>query len=419
MSPVPVWAATGLLPVDCELLLHLLQTPPATPPGPHGVRAMERYAAAADRLGLATVHFGSPLPAELDRPDVPPAVRRAVAEQPGYLADRPSLVLRLGPARSPARTVMVNVRLDAAPGSAPVSFDGRRVRGPGANGGAGPAVALLAGIRAALAMAPALVERITVLVQLAAGGAGGVLGTRPLVERGYVGALNVFCEPTGLRWLPRATAASTARLRVRGEDAAAGRTDGRIEAAVLLGFLAQYLARELADRPVRVGGLAAGPLPGVAAGDGELLLQLPYGDAAAGRAAERAVEAAVAGGLARFRADFADLPGLARTAGECARITAVDWLQRGLPVLDSHHPALERLLTRAGFARWPGEEPAFVSDAIWTAGLPDTLTVLFGPGTAAPATGDSGESVDLDRLDEFADAVARLLTAFAASTADD
>src|SRR5262249_985690 len=161
--------------------------------------------------------------------------------------------------------------------------------------------------RAAKTLRPALGRDICVLIQAVAGeegGAVGVFGTRPLVRRGYTGRLNVFCEPTGNRFLPRSTAAMTARVVVDGEDAVADRPGGGHNASVLLGFLAQHLGRVLdaraADGAVCVAGLHTGTLHNRVYGSGFLLLNLAYASAAAGRRLERAVRAAFADGLAAF-----------------------------------------------------------------------------------------------------------------------
>ncbi|MEU5384359.1 M20/M25/M40 family metallo-hydrolase [Kitasatospora cineracea] len=440
-APDEAQAATGLpaseLPVaelssdERELLLELLRLPTAGPletgpgaPLPLLPEALDVYARAAAGRGLVELYRGAPGLGELAGEDVPLTVRQAVDEVPGFLECQPSLVLRLGPELPRAATVMFNVHLDTVAGPEPVGFDGRRFTGRGAIDAKGPAVALLAGIRAAVAAEPRVGREVGVLVQAVSGeegGAMGVFGTRPLVGAGYVGALNVFCEPTGLRYLPRATAAATARLRVRGEDAIDDCPDAGHNATVLLGFLAQYLARELGRRPgprdpVCVAGLGTGPLHNRVYGSGELLLNLPYRDAGSGRRAAAAVEAAVRSGLDAFRREFAELPEFARTAADCARITRLDWPKRGLPVLDNRHPEFEDLLSRrAGIPRMPDAEPAFTCDAIWTAGLPDdAFTVVLGPGDlGANRAHAAGEFAEAAQLDAFASAVARLLVAFA------
>jgi acetylornithine deacetylase/succinyl-diaminopimelate desuccinylase-like protein len=123
-----------------------------------------------------------------------PSTVRAAARDPRFLADQPSLLLRLGPERPRAHTVMFNVHLDTVAGHTPPAFDGVRFTGRGAVDAKGPAVALLAGLRAA-ASHPAVGRDVTVLLQAVAGEEGGALGTygtRPLLEAGHHGRLNGF-----------------------------------------------------------------------------------------------------------------------------------------------------------------------------------------------------------------------------------
>ncbi|MGH3625321.1 MAG: M20/M25/M40 family metallo-hydrolase, partial [Sciscionella sp.] len=216
-----------LLDADRELLLRLLRIPTVGPlervegePPAELRRALRDYATAAAEIGLRPVHNGCASVADATREDVPLAVRRSAT--PGFLEAQPSLVLRLGPELPPEVTVMFNVHLDTVSGLVPVGFDGSRFTGRGAIDAKGPAVALLAGVRAALAADASIGTKVGVLVQAVSGeegGAMGTIGTRQLVEAGFTGRLNVFCEPTGLRYLPRATASMTACVRVDGRDA--------------------------------------------------------------------------------------------------------------------------------------------------------------------------------------------------------
>ncbi|MFJ5878376.1 M20/M25/M40 family metallo-hydrolase [Streptomyces sp. NPDC093088] len=416
--------------VDTGLLLHLLHTPTAGPletgPGaPHlTAAALRSYATAAERLGFGTVRLGAPESSAVLRDDTPAPVRRAVAADPAFLAGQPSLVLRLGPALPRERTVMFNVHLDTVAGGEPPAFDGVRFTGRGAVDAKGPAVALLAGVAAAARACPAVGRDVSVLVQAVAGEEGGALGTfgtRPLVEAGHTGRLNVFCEPTGLRHLPRATAAATARIAVDGEDSVDDRPEAGHNATVLLGFLAQHLAaalgRDASGGPpftVCVAGLHTGTLHNKVHGSGSLLLNLAYATADAGAAAERALVRALDEGLREFTARFSGTPPFARTAADAARITRLEWEKRGLPALGPQPEWGEELLAEAGVDRWPDDEPAFTCDAIWAEGLPDAFTTVFGPGSLdANRAHAAGEFVDLADLEAFADRTAALLTAFA------
>ncbi len=411
---------------DRDLLLRLLELPTAGPleTGPDGPPPLLReaqllYARAAAEVGFDVVHHAPARPADMDRPDVPAPVREALA-RPGFLGCQPSLVLRLGPDLPAERTVMFNVHLDTVAGRQPVGFDGERFHGRGAIDAKGPAVALLAGVRAARERDPAVGRDVAVLVQAVAGeegGAMGTLGTRPLVERGHTGRLNIFCEPTRMRFLTRSTAAMTARISVRGDDAIDDRPHTGHNASVLLGHLARHLGRSL-DAHARSGavclaGLHTGTLHNRVYGSGSLLLNLAYADAAAGRALERALTDALDAGLDAFTKDFADTALFARTAADARALTRLEWTKRGLPALDDRDPWGPALLRRAGIAPWPADEPAFTCDAIWMSGVAGASTAVLGPGDLAANNAHADdEFARADELDGFADAVARLLAAF-------
>jgi len=429
MYPEPVL----LSPVHHALLMRLLELSTESPleTGPEEARPLLReaqlaYAGAARALGFVVAHHASARPEELDRGDIPLAVRDAVRENPGFLECQPNLVLRCGPVAATAATVMFNVHLDTVAGWQPPKFDGRRYWGRGAVDAKGPAVALLAGIEAALAEVPALGTRIAILIQAVAGeegGAMGVYGTRPLVEQGFIGRLNVFCEPTRRRYLPRATASMTACLVVEGEDAIDDNPGAGHNASVLLGFLAQHLAAALPGKvpgsQVCIAGLHTGTLHNRVYGSGRLLLNLAYATAETGPLLESATQAAVAEGLAEFSVRFGHQRDFTRTAADASAVTRLEWLKRGLPALtDVGAPADQLLGDAAGLTRWPDGDPAFTCDAIWMHGVPGTTTVVFGPGDLAEGNAHADdEHVDLSELEAFASDVARLLMAFARDVA--
>ncbi|MFE0458172.1 M20/M25/M40 family metallo-hydrolase [Kitasatospora sp. NPDC058965] len=410
---------------DHHLLLDLLELPTAgpleDPAGPVELwQAQRRYAAAAAELGFATVQHAAPAPRWAELPDVPVPVRAAAAADPAFLAGQPSLLLRLGPARERERTVMFNVHLDTVAGRQPVRFADGTYHGRGAVDAKGPAVALLAGLRAALAARPELPLHTSVLIQAVAGeegGALGTLGTRPLVEQGHYGRLNVFCEPTGNLALTSSTAAMTARVRVVGQDAVDDQPGAGHNATVLLGFLAQHLAATVqpGDGRICVAGLHTGHLHNRVYGQGELLLNLAYPDRATAQRLERAVTEALVDGLRAFADRFAANPLLARTAVDARRITRLDWLKRGLPALEPQvgEAWLGRLLAAAGLQLWPIDRPGFTCDAIWLAQRPGTGTVVLGPGTLAGNHAHAdGEYVRAAELAAFAESISTLLLAF-------
>ncbi|QQQ79888.1 M20/M25/M40 family metallo-hydrolase [Saccharothrix sp. 6-C] len=402
---------------DRDLLLRLLALPTAGPlETTDEVRlwdAVHAYSEAAESFGMRTVHLGPAREADVLRHDVPAVVREAIAEDPGFLAGQPNLVLRVGHAEP---VVMFNVHLDTVAPFEPAGFDGVRFHGRGAIDAKGPAVALLAGVRATMAE-PAVGRDVSVLIQAVSGeegGAMGVFGTRPLVEAGYHGGLNVFCEPTGMRYLPRSTAAMTACVQVRGEDAVDDQPQAGHNATVLLGFLAQHLAGALAGRVpdgrVCVAGLHTGRMHNRVYGGGELLLNLSYGSTASARVLAVALDAALREGLAEFTARFRGVPPFQRTAVDAALITRLVWRKRGLPALPPQDvPLLDGIVPR-----WPAHEPAFTCDAIWLADVPGAHTAVLGPGSLEANNAHArGEHADVADLDRFADAVRDIVVKFA------
>ncbi|MFI7677223.1 M20/M25/M40 family metallo-hydrolase [Actinophytocola sp. NPDC049390] len=412
-----------MLDTDRDLLLRLLALPTAGPlEAGHDApvrlwEAQHEYARAASAFGMTTVHHAPVTAAALACDDVPLAVRSAAAT-PGFLDAQPSLVLRLGPALPVSATVMFNVHLDTVSGHEPVTFDGTRFTGRGAIDAKGPAVAVLAGVRAAAAAHPAIGRDVAVLVQAVSGeegGAMGTIGTRPLVAAGWYGRLNVFCEPTGLRYLPRATAAMTACVRVDGDGAIDDRPETGHNATVLLGFLAQHLGYALAGEGVCVAGLHTGRMHNRVYGTGRLLLNIGYATPESGARRERALRAALDEGLAAFTARFGGVREFARTATDATKITTLEWHKRGLPTLTGCPPWCTDLFAEAGIARWPADEPAFTCDAIWLHDRPGTATVVLGPGSLSDNNAHAcGEYADLADLERFAAAVTTTLHTFAA-----
>ncbi|HEU5157981.1 MAG TPA: M20/M25/M40 family metallo-hydrolase [Streptosporangiaceae bacterium] len=427
--------AAQFTPGDRELLLRLLELPTAGPletRGRHPVRlweAQQEYARAAGELGFEVVSHRPADPSSIRGDDVPKLVKDTAQILPDFLGSQPSLVLRLGPQLPRRSTVMFNVHLDTTSGNEPVRFDGARFHGRGAIDAKGPAVALLAGVRAALAASPAVGAETAIIIQAVAGEEGGAMGsfgTRPLVEQGYVGRLNVFCEPTGLRLLTRSTAAMTACIEVAGHDAIDDEPGKGHNASVLLGFLAQHFARllppQVSDGQVCIAGLQTGPMHNKVYGTGRLLLNLSYGSVTSAHRMERALVTALDSGLTEFAERFAGAPGLALTAADAVNITRLVWLKRGLPALapqlgPAGDVAVDQLVQDAGLARWPADEPAFTCDAIWMSGVPQTSTVVFGPGSlGANHAHAPGEFADLAELETFSHAVSRLLLSFTHNT---
>ena len=412
-----------------DLLLQLLRTPTVTPMEtgrPPAIEAAQRLIAVhAAALGFE-VELHEPAPAAaLDAPGVPLSVLE-VADRMGrdeFLACQPSMVLRLGPERDGERTLMLNAHLDTVGGDVPVAERDGVFTGRGAVDMKGPAVALLAALRAALRERPDLARRVTIRLQLVAGEEGGAMGsygTRVLAERGLTGRLNVFAEPTGGLYYDSCTATMTARVSARGTGSTDDDPEAGENATLLLGHVAGELATRL-DRPaagagckVCVGGLATGTTHDRVYGEGTLLVNVAYPTEAAGRKLGDELERAVRDACASFAERFAGV-GLARRTAEAAeRIVDVEWVKRGLPALSGRDPELEERLARIGIERLPESRSRerVTCDAIWGSLAPG-YTIVFGPGRV----GEDGahtprEQVRRADLENYARTCARLVLDF-------
>lgn len=415
---------------DERLLLDLLATDTTTPMETHRPSdlaiAQGRYAAAAADLGFRTVHEGPADAAVLAGRDVPATVRALAAEMgPDFLATQPNLVLSLGDADA-GRTVMFNVHLDTVAGRVPIRCADGLIYGRGAVDDKGPGVALLGGVRAALAERPDLAREIRVLIQVVGGeegGAMGVYGTRALADLGYVGRLNVVAEPTRNGFLDRSTAAMTLRLAACGTGSTDDEPERGENATILLGFLAVWFARELAPRVHEAGGklclagLRTGDAHNRVYGTGQLLCNFAYADPATGALIESLVERQVDEALTAFDLEFTGCPTTGATAAAARRMLRTEWLKRGLPTLANRDPALEDLLQAAGFRRHPhgGDLRPFTCDAIWL-GRPGSYTVVAGPGDLAANNAHADdEHVAVADLAGYARRIAALLTRFTAT----
>lgn len=425
-------SAMAWRPADQRALTELLSIDTTTPMEtgtPSDIAAAQQWLAQhAAAIGFETVCFGPP--GDPGRgSDVPQPVRdRLAAAGPAFLDWQPNLVLRLGPVRPVARTLAFNVHVDTvAPFLTPRVAEGT-VYGRGVADAKGLGVAVLAGVRTALARDPGLAERISVVLQSPAGeegGAMGVYGTRALVSAGYAGGLNVVCEPTGFRALARSTASMTARLEVSG----AGATDDAPElgenATLLLSWLAVDIARCL-SAPVAaqggrlcVAGLETGHSHNRVFGSGYLLVNLAYGDTATGRAFERLVTDWFDDAVDRFAATFQDVAVGRATAAAARRIARLRWDKTGLPVLNRSAEGLGDLLARAGIDLAPPSAPTFTCDAMWFQDVPGEVFIL-GPG----GLGENGAHTSEEHLAErdlarFAGMVSDLCRAFATSVGEE
>lgn len=434
-GPVPIeteesWSDTGLVKVDrndLDLLVALLDLDTRSPLESGELSdlsaAHDLLVAAGSELGFDERHRSAPASSCLDDPLVPETVREAArGHGDAFLTSQPNLVLGLGSCTDAQRCLMINLHLDTANGEVGGSIVADRAVGPGA-AAKGAAVAVLAGLVSLGGQLTDLVGDGGVELQLVAGrqgGANGSLGTRLLAEAGHFGHLNVFCEPTVMRYFHRSPMMMSAVFDVDGRD-----VDGRQVAdhdslsgdnvVLLWSHLSAWIARAMGPEMRRRGGRLW--LDAMDAGDTRhgvdaarrLQMNLAYGDADSGQELSALVELAVSVAIDEFVAEYAETPSMARTAAWAHEIVRMHWLSRGRPV-DQEAGSMEDLFGAVGLKRGEGSGPS--CDAIWTAGRGHT--VVCGPGGGEANRVGTEEFVEIAELEQFAEVVAQLTCQFLA-----
>ncbi|MFC8098838.1 M20/M25/M40 family metallo-hydrolase [Streptomyces sp. NPDC057363] len=418
---------------DVEWLTELMAVDSVSPleggPLDGAARAQRVFLAGAAERGFRTVLHQTPAPQLLRRPEVPAPVREAAERDlPAFLSGQPSVVAAWGSPQPQERRMVVNFHVDTVGPHVPPRLEGRVLHGRGAVDDKGPGIAAAVGVAAAFAEDPGLDGRIE--VQIASvpgeeGGAMGTYGTRALVDAGYTGRLMVFAEPTGNTFMDACTAAMTPRITVLGEDSTDDHPGDGHNATVVLGFLADFLARRLGPlahgmgAKLCVAGLHTGTAHNRVYGGGRLLLNIAYPDTEQAELLAAALGVLLEEARAEFAQAHAHDPFARRTVKDWQRIVRLDWLKQGLPTLRNRDPEAEGMLTQAGFTRHDGlaDGSAFTCDAIWAPG-PGRYVAVCGPGRLdANGAHTPAEFVDLDDLDAYALRVKELVHTFAARTA--
>ncbi|MGC1852139.1 MAG: M20/M25/M40 family metallo-hydrolase [Solirubrobacterales bacterium] len=415
-------------PADEHLLLELLGVDTTTPMEtgrPSALRdAQCLLAEHAVAAGFEIEHFAPPERGAIERPGVPlPVLERAAEMGKVFLSSQPNLVLRLGPPRPSDRTLVFNSHLDTVGGDVEVTVNESTLTGRGAIDAKGPVVAVLAGVRDAVATRPDLRDRITVLLHAVGGeegGALGVYGTREMAERGYLGRLNVVAEASQLGFFDHGTVSMTTRIAVDG----AGSTDDEPalgdNATLILASVVCDLAELVGPSVEEIGakmciaGMSTGSTHDRVFGSGHLLLNFSYGSQEQGSSIERHVEAAFEQVADRFASRFGQLAIAKRSALRLTDVCSLTWLKRGLPVLRNRDEEMESLLGAVGISRHdPDGDPApFTCDAMWLAGSVGH-TIVFGPGDlGANGAHTPREHVFRTDLEEYAERVSALVLAF-------
>jgi acetylornithine deacetylase len=296
--------------------------------------------------------------------------------------------------------------------------------GRGAADAKGLGVAVLAAVRHALKMRPAISNEIAIMIQSASGEEGGALGaygTKHLVREGYLGRLNVVCEPTEFAYFDRTTSAMTARISVTGEGSSDDEPLQGQNATILLAAITDRLTRELSPQVLGlgakmcVGGLHTGVMHNRVYGSGHLLLNFAYPSLEVAIELEELVETALVDALERFRLDYGKYAIAAAAAAAARSICKLTWIKRRLPVLSNRDHEMEGMLRRIGIPRHEADSHSlpFSCDAMWMTG-PGSFTIVYGPGhLGRNRTHAGGEFISIADLDNYAHKLSNLILAFA------
>ncbi|USB31712.1 M20/M25/M40 family metallo-hydrolase [Paenibacillus sp. YPG26] len=415
-----------------DLLLRLLKLNTISPmetglPSCLGQAQSEYAIFAYEQLGSEMLYHQSPDPKILENEYVPLSVRERAAEMGSdFWNSQPNLVLRWGAKRPAADTLMFNFHMDTVDGNVPVSFGKGRFTGRGAVDMKGPGVALLAGIEAALKDNPGWTDECTLLLQCVSGeegGAMGVYGTKLLADRGYLGSLNVFAEPSGGVFFDSSTTSMTARIEVQGQDSTDDAPESGHNATLLLGYLSSHLLARLSAPVESVGGkmclagIHTGLMHNKVYGSGRLLMNFAYHSTEGGRQIRQLVEEALEALLSEFAQQYREFSQARYTAAAADHICKLTWVKQGLPVLNNRHPQWEEELGRLGWIRNPEEYPgqAFTCDAMW-AQCPEAYTIVYGPGGLGSHNAHAdGEYITLEELERYAADIRDLMGVFYAA----
>ncbi|MCK3860977.1 M20/M25/M40 family metallo-hydrolase [Pseudomonas sp. B329] len=412
-----------------QRLVQLLEIDTVTPMESHQASQIAHanavFADWAASLGMH-VAFAGPGDVCADADYVTPkTVERLCYEHEDFLAWQPHTVLEIGEGPK-QRTLMFNFHMDTVSPHLPVLLRDGCVQGRGAVDNKGPGLAILAAIEEVQRTQPQVLRDIRLLIQVVAGeegGAMGVYGTRYLCNRGHVGALNVFVEPSGDGYFDASTTSMTYEIRMDGNDSTDDFPERGDNASLILSFMAQEMARLLAE-PVKalevkitLAGIHTGLHHNRVYGSGHCLFNFSYGSVDAGRQLAAQVDQAYVVALARCRALFAELHPFSATIERLTSTCSSSWLKRDLPVLNNRDAAMEAILMSAGISRNTCSAEAFTCDAMW-AQAEGAYSIVWGPGSLAVNGAHTAlEYVRLDDLESFTCAVHRLITQFATATA--
>lgn len=413
---------------DMQTLMQLLQlntvTPMETGKESQIKDAQILFQNYAKQIGFETMLFAPPTQDAINNQFTPLSVIEKIRMMGDeFFSCQPNLVLQLGKSQNTKKTLLFNVHMDTVSGDVTVTQKNNKIFGRGIIDAKGLGIAVLAGIRQAIQQDPQLTEKITIIIQSVVGeegGAMGVYGTRYLVEKGYIGKLNIVCEPTQFNIFDHTTSSMTMRIDINGigstDDAPC---DGH-NATIILASLADYLTKHLSQKIFNAGGkmciagINTGNMHNRIYGSGQLLINFAYHSLELAQQIEQLFEKSFNEWQQQFTKNYASLDVAKKTALDLRKICNKTWLKRNLPVLNNRHPALEQLFKSINIIRHDEESSIkpFTCDAMWLQ-RPDSYTVILGPGDLSINNAHAeDEYIDIADYDNYAEQITHIVQAF-------
>ena len=417
-----------------EFLLTLMRIPTVSPFETNSYNpsitknkaALETIIAFAEKRGLDKEYYD--VPPEIFFKEVihqgrriraPKQLTQLFQEIPEIKEAQPNLVLKAGKNTDLEKTICFNAHIDTVAGLPVPEFKDDTFLGRGAVDMKGPLTATIAGIERAATMEQNLLEDITIRLQVVSGEESepmGMIGTAVLVDKGYVGRLNIFCEPTGGGYFNACKTNMTPMLTTQGNDAHDSQSEQGFVARHILGYMDRYLEKKFMPYVLRNGGnvcLAGMQTEGQnhsrVFGTAFSKINIGYPSMDAADRFKRLFEEEIKKALSDYAAEYGNHPLFSNTARYAKEVTKLEWLKYGIPVLNNLDAEIERnVLQDIPKATEMGIIP-FSCDAIWS----PPYTIVLGPGDLGKNHAhDDGEYIERVKLEAHAQTVSSLIMKF-------
>lgn len=414
---------------DIQLLMQLLQLNTVTPMETGKICQIEEaqilFQDYAKQIGFDTILFASPTHNVMNTQFTPLSVFEKINEMGNdFYSCQPNCVLQFGKSNNAKRTLLFNVHMDTVSGDVNVIHKDNKIYGRGIVDAKGLGIAVLAGIRQAIQQDPLLKEKITIIIQSVVGeegGAMGVYGTRHLVELGYIGQLNIVCEPTQLGIFDRTTSSMTMRIDINGTGSTDDAPCDGHNATIILASLADYLTKNLSQKIINAGGkmciagINTGKMHNRIYGTGQLLINFAYHSLELAQQIEQWFEKTFNEWQQKFEKNYMLYDVAKKTALDLGKICGKTWLKRNLPVLNNRHQALEQMFNNINIIRHDEHSnlKPFTCDAMWLQ-QSGCYTVILGPGDLSLNNAHAeDEYIDVADYNKYAEQIAQIVRAFA------